>query len=42
LYQFKSGGGSYEKNLSAEQKKTPKGPRFQSKNENGWRTESFG
>ena len=27
LYQ-ESGGGSYEKNISTEQKKTPKGPRF--------------
>jgi hypothetical protein len=27
LYQ-ESGGGSHEKNISTEQKKTPKGPRF--------------
>ena len=26
-----------EKNISTEQKKTPKSPRFQSQNENGWR-----
>ena len=39
LYKEKrSGGGSCEKNISTEQKKTPKSPRFQSPHENGRRT----
>jgi len=38
----RTGGGSCEKNLSTEQKKTPKGPRFQSPDENGRRPQSFG
>lgn len=33
----RTGGGSCEKNISTEQKKTPKSPRFQSPHENGRR-----